>query len=117
MIIFGKIIGGLLGLLLGSVLGSGFFGMCLGVFLGNKFDSSLAKVFSQGGGVWQFGFNQGHSESQQVFFDVSFSVMGHIAKADGVVSAEEIQVAERMMQQLNLGVVAKKAAIESFSRG
>jgi DnaJ like chaperone protein len=114
--IFGKLIGGLLGMLLGAVLGSSLFGFCLGVYLGHKFDKGLSTIFEQGG-VWQFGFNQTHSQSQQVFFDISFAVMGHVAKADGVVSKNEIAVAEKMMQQLNLGVVAKKAAIESFNKG
>lgn len=114
--IFGKLIGGVLGMLLGAVLGSSFVGLCLGVYLGHKFDKGLVAVFEQGG-VWQFGFNQTHSQAQQVFFDISFAVMGHIAKADGVISRSEIAVAERMMQQLNLGVVARKAAIESFNKG
>ena len=115
-IIFGKIAGGLLGLLLGAALGSAFFGMLFGVWLGHRFDSGLNRIFAQGG-VWQFGFNQSHSSSQQVFFDVTFSVMGYLAKSDGIVSAKEIAVAEKMMTQLNLGVIAKKAAIESFNQG
>lgn len=115
-VVFGKFVGGLLGMLLGAALGSGLIGLCLGVYLGHKFDLGLMQILSQGG-VWQFGFNQSHSESQQVFFDVSFSVMGYLAKSDGVVSAQEIKVAEKMMRQLNLGVVAKKAAIESFNKG
>jgi len=115
-VIFGKISGGLLGLLLGAALGSAFLGMLLGIWVGNRFDKSLIRILEQGG-VWQFGFNQGHSNSQQVFFDVTFSIMGYLAKSDGVVSAREIKVAEKMMQQLNLGVIAKKAAIESFNKG
>ena len=114
--IFGKFAGGFLGLLLGAALGSAFFGMLFGIWLGHRFDNGLNRIFEQGG-VWQFGFNQGHSDSQQVFFDVTFSIMGYIAKSDGVISAQEIQVAEKMMAQLNLGVIAKKAAIESFKKG
>jgi DnaJ like chaperone protein len=115
-LIVGKVIGGLFGSLLGGIFGSGLLGLMLGIWLGHRFDVGLAAVLTQGG-VWQFGFNQTHSESQQVFFDVTFSVMGHLSKADGVVSQREIQIAEHMMTQLNMGVVARRAAMEAFRRG
>ena len=112
----GKVIGGGFGLLLGGLFGSSLLGLMLGIWLGHRFDCGLAALLKESG-VWQFGFNQTHSDAQQIFFDVTFSVMGHLAKSDGVVSAREIQTAEQMMARLNMGVVARKAAMEAFRRG
>ena len=115
-VMIGKCFGGFFGWLLGLAFGSGILGLICGIWLGHRFDLGLAAILNQGG-VWQFGFNKTHSKAQQVFFDVTFSVMGYLAKADGVISQKEIKVAERMMARLNMGVVARKAAMEAFRRG
>jgi DnaJ like chaperone protein len=54
---------------------------------------------------------------QQVFFESVFLAMGHLAKADGRVSAEEIQVARSVMHQWKLRPEEVRVAIELFSRG
>ncbi|MGB1701703.1 MAG: TerB family tellurite resistance protein, partial [Cycloclasticus sp.] len=43
--------------------------------------------------------------------------MGHIAKADGQVSEKEIQMAQRVMAQMELSADMKKEAIAQFNRG
>lgn len=99
--------GRLLGSILGLMLFKSFFGLLIGYFIGRQFD---------------FGFmnhhNAGHkSHSQQAFFDITFAVMGHLAKADGKISSKEIRMAEQTMRMFQLGQVAKKQAIKAFNRG
>jgi DnaJ like chaperone protein len=54
---------------------------------------------------------------QEVFFRATFQVMGHLAKADGRVSEEEIRAARAMMGELRLGEREVKFAIELFTQG
>lgn len=105
MPMWGKLIGAFFGALL-----AGPFGLLLGLFIGHAFDRGL-KISHQFSGQYA------HTHAQEVFFDATFSVMGHIAKADGHVSESEIQAAEAVMSRLNLRGVAKKRAIEFFSQG
>jgi len=106
MNIWGKIIGAILGsLLLGPV---GFF---LGLWIGNSFDRGLNQDF---GNVFS---NFDPAETQRVFFTTTFAVMGHIAKADGIISKSEIAAAEQVMTQLGLDDLKRKQAIESFNQG
>jgi len=101
----------LVGLLIGAVLGflvGGPFGAIIGAMLGQ----SLSVGVSRGG--WS-----GHdsAQAQQVFFTATFSVMGHVAKADGVVSPDEIQAARAVMAHMNLDATQQRAAIELFNQG
>ena len=54
---------------------------------------------------------------QTAFFTATFSVMGHIAKADGRVSEDEIQLANRMMDQMALSADLKRVARGLFNEG
>jgi len=54
---------------------------------------------------------------QTVFLHTTFSVMGHMAKADGHVSKAEIDIASELMNRMRLNDVTKKMAIESFDYG
>ena len=45
------------------------------------------------------------------------SVMGHVAKADGHVSAQEIAAAKNIMAQMQLSAEQRKAAIKFFEQG
>lgn len=109
MSFWGKLIGGTLGYMMG-----GFFGGLIGVILGHQFDRGLANFrgdFSVGmGGLAQ-------AEIQRVFFEATFSVMGHLAKADGRVSEEEIALARHVMARMGLSEPARKEAIALFSKG
>ena len=102
----GKIIGGLFGYLAG-----GFIGLVLGLLVGHWFDRGLARVALGGLGVGRLG------ELREAFFQVSFAVMGHVAKADGRVSEAEIAAAEAAMNQMNLGAQQRQEAIRHFNRG
>lgn len=106
MNIFGKLIGGILGFLFGHI-----FGMLVGIWIGHFFDKGL-KI--------NYGFTSDHSDpqlTQAIFFEASFAVMGHIAKADGVVTKAEIAAAEQVIRHLGLVDSKRDQAIAAFSRG
>lgn len=113
----GKWIGALVGGFIGSALipRVGFLlGAVLGALWGHQYDVSRA-----GSGRKGFsGFSRiSSAERQQVFFETVFLAMGRLAKADGRVSEEEIQVARSFMHQWGLGPEDVRVAIELFSRG
>jgi DnaJ like chaperone protein len=108
----GKLIGGLLGLLLskGSLLAA-----AIGVFIGHQFDKALA----QGGSNAGFGgFSRlSAAERQHLYLESVFLAMGHLAKADGRVSEQDIQAARSRMHRLGLNPEQVRVAIELFNRG
>ena len=98
---FGKAIGAALGLVV-----AGPFGSVLGALLGHQFD--------QGVGGQLPGASQ---RTQQLFFEVAFEVMGHLAKVDGRVSEDEVRMARRIMHAMHLTPEQVRIAIECFTRG
>jgi len=103
----GKAVGGVLGLAFAGPIGS-----ALGILLGHQFDRGAARL-AGGGGTAQFG----SARIQQVFFETTFAVMGHIAKADGRVSEDEVRAARRIMHAMQLSPEQVRTAIEHFSAG
>ena len=55
--------------------------------------------------------------SQAAFFSATFSTMGHIAKADGKVTADEIASASHIMSQMQLTAEQRQAAKKLFNEG
>ncbi len=106
MNIFGKIICGALGLALGGPIG-----LLIGVWLGHSFDKGMSQDFGQ-----IFG-NIDPAKTQTLFFESSFAVMGHIAKADGIVKKVEIEAAEQVMMKLGLAGEKRDQAINAFNHG
>ncbi len=102
---WGKLIGGSLGFMMGGPLGA-----LLGTTLGHQFDAKR-----RGAGVRALPGDQ--ERIQLAFFTATFSVMGHIAKADGQVSQQEIQMAKSLMDQMRLDKQQRKAAIDLFEQG
>jgi len=100
---WGKVLGVGFGLMLG-----GPFGAFLGLLLGHNFDRGI--------GQSQLGFAKPEAV-QNKFFESVFSVMGHIAKADGKVTEHEIQMARVIMTQMQLNESRKTEAVEFFNRG
>ncbi len=104
---FGKILGGTFGFMMGGPLGA-----LMGVALGNYFDGGLDGVSRRGG------LGIGATERvQSVFFTVTFSVMGYVAKSDGKVTKDEIALAEQVMDQMQLSAEQRKIAITLFNEG
>jgi DnaJ like chaperone protein len=103
----GAVVGGAFGFLLGGPLGA-----ILGASVGHQFNKGLTNIESD---------ESLHYEDQQriqmAFFTATFSVMGHIAKADGRVSPEEISLANRVMYEMALTNDMRVTAIKLFQQG
>ena len=105
---FGKVFGGAFGFLMGGPLGA-----VLGATLGHQFDRNLQNI----------GFLEAdltpeiRNRLQMVFFSATFSIIGHVAKADGRVSEAEIDAARLIMNRMELPQELRKAAIRLFNEG
>lgn len=108
----GKILGTIFGFMFGRIPGA-----ILGFFVGHMFDKGYSKNFNQTGGFNRFFASQDEFKSQAIFFHSLFSVMGHVAKADGKVSDIEIQMASALMDQMNLEGETRKEAQQAFRDG
>ena len=102
---WGKILGGTFGMMLGGPIGA-----LLGVALGHNFDKGLNDT----SGAGSFGKQE---RIQTLFYTATFSVMGHVCKADGRVSEDEISLAQDIMRQMNLNDDQKQLAIRLFNEG
>lgn len=101
---WGTFVGGALGYVFGGPIGA-----IIGAALGGNFDRGIGSIDN---------ITPGDQERvQAVFFTATFSVMGHIAKADGQVSAAEINSAKNIMSQMQLSAEQRKAAIKFFDQG
>ncbi len=107
---WGKIAGAILGWFLFSGVRLGPLGFIIGLAVGHQFDRGFAKAR---GAIPRYGVR----ELQAIFFASAFSVMGHMAKADGRVSEDEIRMARAIMQQLRLAPDQVKEAIRLFTDG
>jgi DnaJ like chaperone protein len=105
---WGKLLGGTFGFMLGGPLGA-----LLGASLGHNFDRGMGRFQDDG----QFGDGADVERIQSAFFTTTFSMMGYLAKADGVVTRDEIALAESVMQQMRLDPAQKKVAISLFNKG
>lgn len=101
---WGKLVGGAFGFMLGGPLGA-----LIGAAIGHNFDSGL-KMQTR----WEPGDQE---RVQTAFFTATFSVMGHIAKADGHVSKDEINNAQQVMASMELDDEMRKVAIKLFQQG
>ena len=102
--IFGKVVAGLLGLFV-----AGIPGLIFGLVLGHLFDRGLAGALGRGG--------EGLDSLRKRFFRTIFLLMGHVAKADGRISKEEIDLTEQLFQQLGLDEEQRHDAILLFKEG
>jgi DnaJ like chaperone protein len=104
---WGKIIGGTFGFMLGGPLGA-----LLGASFGHNFDKG-----SQGGHYGGSRRFQQQERVQSAFFTATFSVMGHMCKADGKVTENELSLARQVMAQMDLNPDQKKVAMSLFNEG
>lgn len=91
--LIGLFIGGFRGMVIGAAIG-----YALGIALKSMLGSKLFQVQSQ-------------------FLESTFAVMGALCKADGVVSRDEIAIAESMFVRLNLSDEQRLTARAAFGRG
>ena len=106
---WGKLVGGTLGFVLGGPLGG-----LLGGVLGHKLDGWSSRTPERSAEALPPGERE---RVQTAFFVATFSVMGHITKADGRVSSREIALAEAIMAQMELSPEMRVAAIQLFQQG
>lgn len=99
---WGKIVGGTFGFMMGGPLGA-----LMGAALGNYFDGGLDNTLGLGA----------TERVQSIFFSTTFTVMGYLAKADGRVTKQEIEMAERVMQQMQLSPQQRQVAMRLFGEG
>lgn len=105
----GKILGGTFGFFMGGPLGA-----VLGAALGHQFDKGVEGIDR----LHEGSFNPGDQPRvQTAFFTATFSVMGHIAKADGHVSPKEIEMAKAVMEKMELTPKLRKTAVNLFNEG
>lgn len=112
-----------------TLLGGAFgfmIGGPIGAFIGASIGSSLGGARRHYRGGPQQGYRRFETgpppgyrreRAQLAFFAATFGVMGHVAKADGRVSPEEIRLANRVMDQLGLRGEQRQAARALFNKG
>lgn len=101
----GRIIGAVLGYLV-----AGPFGALIGYVAGHFFDRALRRFQSH--------FDPAkRAEVEFSLFNSIFPLLGHLAKADGRVSENEIQTTELLMARLQLGTEQRQQAIALFKQG
>ena len=94
---WGKVVGAIAGLATGRP-----WIAVIGLVLGHQFDRGFADKFRK------FGPNTSNSQLPQLpdqFVKILFQTVGHIAKADGRVSEEEIRASRGLMHRLGLGLL------------
>lgn len=106
----GRLAGAFFGYL---ISGGSIIGAIIGYFFGGLFDRGLV----QGDFVGGFHSSNSRQQIQQVFFKTIFSLLGHLAKADGRVSEDEIQTTRSIMQQMRLNQQQKQQAQQFFAQG
>ena len=106
---WGKLIGAFFGYLAGGSIGA-----FLGIIIGNVFDRGLFSHFSRP--HWSY-HAEPREEIQKIFFRATFTMMGYIAKADGRVSEQEIEMARILMDEMRLKKEQKEQAKTFFREG
>ena len=102
---WGKALGGAFGFMIGGPLGA-----LMGIAFGHSFDRGMGTLDHAIPGADQ-------ERIQAAFFTATFSVMGYIAKADGRVTADEIKLAEAVMDRLGLSAEMRSSARKLFNEG
>lgn len=105
MIWQGKAFGALFGVLTGGPVGA-----LLGAALGHMLDMQAEARLEQSAPL-------DAARVQEAFFRATFQIMGHLAKADGRVSEDEIRAARAMMSELRLGERETQLAMVLFTQG
>jgi DnaJ like chaperone protein len=101
--------GKLIGAVLGAIIGRGLLGALVGLLIGHQFDrrSRPAAV----------GAPAAAQRLRETFFRATFQVMGHVAKADGRVTEQEIDAARAAMRRFSLNDAQVRQAIDLFTEG
>ena len=106
---WGKLVGTVAGLATGRP-----WLAALGLILGHQFDRGFAERFRkpESDASWD-----SRTRLPERFLKALFQTMGHLAKADGRVSEDEIRAARALMHRLNLSPASVRLAIRWFDEG
>lgn len=109
--------GKLIGAALGAIIGRGLLGAIVGFVIGHLYDSARARDVREPRGGVRPRPGPPAADLQAAFFRAVFEVMGHVAKADGRVTPEEIDAARDAMRRFSLGEAEVQRAIGYFTGG
>lgn len=102
---YGKLVAGLIGLLVGGIIG-----LAIGVFIGHQFDRGLRRTMEANS-------PENIARLKERFFETIFLLLGHMAKADGRISQQEIDHTELLIRQMGLDARQRQRAIDLFKQG
>ena len=119
----GKILGGAIGFAIGGPIGA-----LVGVALGHNLDRSgraergwtdadLLDADDAADFLDSPEFLDPRERTQTAFFTATFAVMGHLAKADGLVTRDEIRLASQVMDEMQLSDAHRRLARRLFREG
>jgi DnaJ like chaperone protein len=109
--------GKLVGAVLGAIIGRGLLGAIVGFVIGHLYDTARARDARATRGGDRPQPRPPAADLQAAFFRATFEVMGHVAKADGRVTPEEIDAAREAMRRFSLGAAEVQRAIGFFTAG
>jgi DnaJ like chaperone protein len=109
MFYWGKIIGTISGLAMGRL-----WMVLLGLLIGHQFDRKLAERFFH---YQRKEFDVHLDQLPEDFIKALFQIMGHLAKADGRVTEDEIQTVRTLMHRFGLVPSQIRQAIDWFESG
>ncbi|EQA14831.1 co-chaperone DjlA [Glaesserella parasuis] len=107
-----QFIGKILGFILGYKFFGGFFGGLLGLIIGHWGDKKLHEL----GSVSSTMFGKALTR-QSLFMQTTFAVLGHISKAKGRVTENDIQLARQLMANMKLDANNQQLAQKAFTLG
>lgn len=93
---------------------AGPIGILLGLFVGTVIVRRLSDYYTNPQLLY---FKEKSAYVQRIFFETTFSVMGYLAKADGRVSEQELDMARLLMHEMHLNNVQKVEAMHLFNEG
>ncbi|MGC1182629.1 co-chaperone DjlA [Legionella sp.] len=106
---WGKFIGAFFGYWL-----AGPIGILLGLFFGTIVVRYLSNHYMNR--QWHY-FKERNDVVKKIFLEVTFSIMGYLAKADGKVTEQELNLARLLMQEMHLNREQKIQAMHLFNEG
>ncbi|MEH6551358.1 MAG: co-chaperone DjlA [Pseudomonadales bacterium] len=103
------VLGKIIGVVFGSMV-AGPIGAIIGLIVGHYFDKGLRGLDTNPPQAQR-------NLAQETFFETTFLLLGHLAKADGRISEEEVAQTEVIMGQMGLTPQHRGEAIALFKRG
>jgi DnaJ like chaperone protein len=95
-----------------------FLAAFLGLLIGGTRGAVIGVLLAYGiRWAMQSALSGGARQMQSSFLETTFSIMGALCKADGVVSPEEIKAAENIFSMLHLSEAQRAAMRSAFNRG